>query len=72
MLGTATVIGWTPSEFWAATYTDLQDALRGWNAANGVKEPTREEVAHARDRMRAANERATKRAHTDRKASRNV
>lgn len=58
MLGTATVLGWAPGEFWNATYTDLQDALRGWNAAHGAKEVTREDVAKARAKMRAADRRA--------------
>lgn len=57
MLGAATVMGWTPSEFWSASYSDFQDALRGWNAAHGQKTLSREDVETAREKMRAANER---------------
>jgi hypothetical protein len=61
MLGSATLIGWTPSEFWNASYTDLSDAMRGWNEAHGAKTLTREEVANARAKMREAEERAARR-----------
>jgi hypothetical protein len=62
MLGYATVMGWSPSEFWHSTYTDFSNALRGWNEAHGQKTVTRTDVAQARAKMRAANERAKRRA----------
>jgi hypothetical protein len=61
MLGASTIIGWTPSEFWNASYTDLQDAMRAWNEAHGAKTLTRDDVAQSRAKMRAADERARKR-----------
>ncbi len=61
MLGNATAIGWTPSEFWNASFTDYLDAVAGWNAAQGVKDLSREDVAAARAKMRAANERSKNR-----------
>lgn len=68
MLGSATIVGWTPSEFWNATYTDLQDAMQGWNEAHGAaKKLTGDDVAQARAKMRAANERAQTRKRTEKK-----
>lgn len=61
MLGNATAMGWTPSEFWRASFTDYIDAVQGWNEAHGQKTVKREDVAAARAKMRAANERAERR-----------
>lgn len=50
------VLGWTPTEFWAATPHDFHAALDGWSEARGQRSAealTAEDVQRLRERLDA-------------------
>jgi len=41
------ILGWSPTEFWAATYPELLFSFRGWQKSQGIENNpplTREEL----------------------------
>ena len=50
------VLGWSPSEFWEATPSDLYLAMEGWQMANGGGEENAPPEALTMDELHALME----------------